>query len=332
MSSSPLTPESSRAAAERVVTSSGSVELLLLTKGNYHEWALVMQVCLEAMEPWDAVEKTCVERARDQRALAAILRAEPADMKAGLAVKVTAKEAWEAVRSMRVGDDLVKQASKQRLWKEFENFKFRDGECVDDVAVHVNAIVASLRKMGETLEDHRVVEKLLRVVPKKFKHVAVAIEMLTDLKTATIEEFVGRLRVAKDADKEDAEELTEQGGARLYRTEEQWEARHRKRIREQRHAGDARRGNGGGDGRRSGGKNRGNGGKNRGNGGSGDDDDGSDGDDEASNMCSGRSRRGGRPRCFECGKRGHFARECRDCKNKKEITLLGGADAEPTLL
>ncbi|WVZ94122.1 hypothetical protein U9M48_040057 [Paspalum notatum var. saurae] len=122
---------------------------------------------------------------------------------------------------MRVGDDRVKQASKQRLWKKFENFKFCNGECIDDVAVRVNAIVASLRKMGETLEDHRVVEKLLCVVLKKFKQVAVAIEMLTDLKTATIEEFVGRLLVAEDADKEDAEEVTEQGIARLYLTEEQ---------------------------------------------------------------------------------------------------------------
>ncbi|WVZ83270.1 hypothetical protein U9M48_030436 [Paspalum notatum var. saurae] len=95
------------------------------------------------------------------------------------------------------------------MWKEFENFRFRDGECVDDAAVRINGLVASLREMGETLEDHRVVKKLLRVVPKKFKQVAVAIEMLTDLKTATVEEFVGRLCVAEDADKEDAQEVAE---------------------------------------------------------------------------------------------------------------------------
>ncbi|WVZ79938.1 hypothetical protein U9M48_027460 [Paspalum notatum var. saurae] len=133
-------------------------------------------------------------------------------MKVGLAVKKTTKEAWDAVKAMRVGDDRVKAASTQRLWKEFENFWFRDGECVDDAAVRINVLVASLREMGETLEDHRVVKKLLRVVPRKFKQVAVAIEMLTDLNTATIEEFVGRLRVAEDADKEDAQEVAEGGG------------------------------------------------------------------------------------------------------------------------
>jgi hypothetical protein len=32
------------------------VELPMLTKGGYQEWALVMQVSLEALELWDAVE------------------------------------------------------------------------------------------------------------------------------------------------------------------------------------------------------------------------------------------------------------------------------------
>ena len=46
---------STSAAMDRVINSS-SVELPLLTKANYHEWALVMQVSLEVMELWNAVE------------------------------------------------------------------------------------------------------------------------------------------------------------------------------------------------------------------------------------------------------------------------------------
>ncbi|WVZ51177.1 hypothetical protein U9M48_002342 [Paspalum notatum var. saurae] len=147
---------------ERVVTSSTSVELPLLTKAKYHEWVLVMQVSLEVMELWDAVEKACKDRARDRRALAAILRAVSAGMKAGLAVKKTAKEAWDAVKAMRA-------VSTQRLWKEFGNFRFHEGLCIDDVAVRINGLIASLQEMRETLEDHRVMKKLLRVVPRKFK-------------------------------------------------------------------------------------------------------------------------------------------------------------------
>jgi hypothetical protein len=210
---------SSSAAVERVVNTN-SVELPLLTKANYHEWALVMQVSLEAMELWDAVEAMCKERPKDRRAMAAILRAVPSEMKAGLAVKKSAKEAWDTVKAMRVGDDRVKAASVQRLWKEYENVAFRDGETVGDFALRINGLVTSLREMGETLEDHRVVKKILRVVPKRLKQVAVAIEMLTDLDTAKIEELVGRLRVAEEADNDDSKEAATEVAGKLYLTEE----------------------------------------------------------------------------------------------------------------
>ena len=84
-------------------------------------------------------------------------------------------------------------------------------------------------------------------------------EMFADLDTAKIEEVIGRLRVAEDADKEDALEVTEGVGrlmlqqgqvevaGRLFLTEERWEARRRQRNKERR-GGDTRRGGYGGDG------------------------------------------------------------------------------------
>lgn len=286
-------------AAERVVPNTGAVELPLLTKTNYHEWSLVMQVSLEALELWDAVEAVSAERAKDRRALAAILRAVPPEMKAGLALKKSAKEAWEAVKKMRVGDDRVKSANVQRLLKEFENVAFHDGESVDDFAMRINGLVASLRELGEAMEDSRVVKKILRVVPKKMKQVAVAIEMLLDLNTMSVEELVGRLRVAEEP--RDIDEET--GGAgRLLLTEEQWEARRSRR------GGNARRG---GD---------------KGSGSHVDD----DGDSSTYSGTSGRSERRNRGKCFNCGVRGHLARDCRE--PRKEKALLAEVNDEPTLL
>ncbi|KAL6658537.1 hypothetical protein ACP70R_004123 [Stipagrostis hirtigluma subsp. patula] len=286
--------------AERVFTTSGgAVELPMLTKDNYHVWSVVMEVSLEALGLWGAVEGDEVERREDRLALAAILRAVPMELKAGLGKKETAKEAWQALKTMRVGNDRVKAANVERLLKEFENVAFRDGESVDEFVLRISGLVGSLRELGEEMKDSRVVRKILRVLPKRLKQVAVSIQMLLDLDAMSVEELLGRLRVAEEQDDVEGESA---GPARLLLTEEQWEARRRQ------HGGKERRRGG----EKGGGRNGGHG-----------------EDDDASSTSSGASGRH-RGRCFTCGERGHIARNC--SKARKEKALLADADDEPTLL
>jgi hypothetical protein len=294
----------------------GAVEIPQLTRVNYHEWSLVMQVSMEALELWDAVEATCKERAKDRRALATIIRGVPKEMKASLAQKKSAKEAWEAVEKSCAGDDRMKDVSIQRLMKQFESMAFRDGESVTDFAMRINGLVTSLRELGEEMPDSRVVKKVLRVVPKKLRQVAVAVEMFGDLNTMSMEELVGRLQVAEDADAEDQGATNGGHTEQLMLTKEQWEARRHQHGKERAHGGGTSRG-GGEKGGRSGGRG----------------DDITDDDDGASSVrsgASGRRRSSGKGRCFNCGVRGHFSRECP--KPRKEEALYGNADDEPTLL
>jgi len=55
-----------------------------------------------------------------------------------------------------------------------------------------------------------------------------------------------------------------------------------------------------------------------------------DDDDGGSSTSSGRSRSRYRGKCFDCGIRGHRARDCP--KKKKEQALLADVDEEPALL
>ena len=75
---------------------------------------------------------TNVKRSQDRQAMSSLLRSVPKEMWQSLGRKKTVKEAWEAVRTMRVGADRVKEVNAQKLLKEFENIQFKDGEFVDD--------------------------------------------------------------------------------------------------------------------------------------------------------------------------------------------------------
>ncbi|WVZ49530.1 LOW QUALITY PROTEIN: hypothetical protein U9M48_000878 [Paspalum notatum var. saurae] len=179
---------------ERVVKKVGaSVVYSELTKTNYHEWELVMQVNLEAQGLWEAIESGDVERREDRLALAALLRAVPTEMCPTLAVKKTAKAAWEVIRVMRMG--VEREANAQKLLTQFENITFKDGERVDDFAMCISGLASNLRSLGEKVEEVRVVKKILRVLPSRYHQIAVSIETLIDLKTLSVEELVGRLRV-----------------------------------------------------------------------------------------------------------------------------------------
>jgi hypothetical protein len=158
----------------------------MLDRGNYAEWAMILQCNLEALEIWHAIEPgTGVKRAQDRQAMAALLRSVPRDMWQMLGRKKTVKEAWEAVEKLRLGADQVKEVKAQRLLREFENVAFKDGETIDEFGMRISNLAAELRTMGETVEDVRIIKKFLHVVPSRFSPVVVSIEMFCDLKNVS---------------------------------------------------------------------------------------------------------------------------------------------------
>ena len=68
---------------------------------------------------------------------------------------------------------------------------------------------------------------MLRVLPKSYAQIAISIETLLDLKTMTIEELVGHLKMAED--RLGIEVVTDKMG-KLLLTEEDWVAKNRHRL------------------------------------------------------------------------------------------------------
>jgi hypothetical protein len=160
-------------------------------------------------------------------ALDAITSAVPQEMLASLAVKATAAEAWEAVRSLWIGSEAVWNARAQRLRTEFESICFKDGETVDDFTMRLSSLVAELGTLREVIKEQQVVQKLLRAVPKHLSQVAVVIEVTQDLSKLMLEDAGGRLRAAEDCAMEDDALPPPCVDGKLLLTEEQWKEKMR---------------------------------------------------------------------------------------------------------
>jgi len=117
----------------------------MLSRSNYAEWAMLMQINYEAMEIWETIDPgTNVKRSQDRQAMGALMRSVPKEMWGTLGAKKTVKEAWETVQVMRIGADRVKEVTAQNLLTEFENIKFKEGESVEDFGMRITNLVANL--------------------------------------------------------------------------------------------------------------------------------------------------------------------------------------------
>jgi hypothetical protein len=162
-----------------------------------------------------------------------------------------------------------------------------------------------MRVLGEDVKEKELVKKLLRSVPDYLEHVAVSIETLLDLDNISIEEAIGQLRAVESRRKPTSSTAKNSSG-QLLLTEEEWLAKFKLSD------GNGKPGSSSGHGR-----DRGHG-RGRGRGTS------SPGKEKEKKSVE-------NDKCLNCGKHGHWARDC--CSKKKEESqLTQGEEEEQTLL
>jgi hypothetical protein len=93
--------------------------------------------------------------------LDALCDAVPPEMVPTIAKKEMAKEAWDAIVTMRVGNDCVKKAMMQQLCQKFDLTMFDNDETIEDYALRLSGMVAHLATLGEEVKDSEIIMKML---------------------------------------------------------------------------------------------------------------------------------------------------------------------------
>jgi hypothetical protein len=84
-----------------------------LTKTNYSNWSLLMKVKLKVRTLWSIIEDGDADQQEEMMVLDALCGTVPPEMVPTITKKETAKEAWDAIVTMRVSDDRMKKATAQ---------------------------------------------------------------------------------------------------------------------------------------------------------------------------------------------------------------------------
>lgn len=109
-----------------------------------------------------------------------------------------AKQAWDILKEGFQGNDKVTSIKLQSLWRDFDNLTKKEGDGMQAYLTRVAEIVNQIRSLGDTIDERKVVQKVLRNLPSKYDYVVAAIEESKDLSTFTFNELSSSLQVHEE--------------------------------------------------------------------------------------------------------------------------------------
>ncbi|XP_070058115.1 uncharacterized protein [Nicotiana tomentosiformis] len=106
----------------------------------------------------------------------------------------SAKEIWEALQIAHEGNTQVKQSKIDMLKTEYELFRMKDDESIQDMHTHFTSIINKLHSLGEIIPRNKLLRRILSVLPGSWESKANVITEAKDLQKLTIDELIGNLK------------------------------------------------------------------------------------------------------------------------------------------
>ncbi|XP_070007978.1 uncharacterized protein [Nicotiana sylvestris] len=117
----------------------------------------------------------------------------------------SAKEIWEALQTAHEGTTQVKQSKIDMLTTEYELFRMKDDESIQDMHTRFISIINKLHSLGDVIPKNKLVRKILSVLPGSWESKVNVIAEAKDLQTLTMDELIGNLKTYEMKRKKDSE-------------------------------------------------------------------------------------------------------------------------------
>ena len=105
------------------------------------------------------------ENNKDSETLFYIFQAVHESIFLRIAAAAKSKEAWDTLEKAYQGMEKVKTTKIQMLRRYFETLCMKESDNIDSLFTHAIGLVTQIKSHGETLEERRIVNKVLRSLP-----------------------------------------------------------------------------------------------------------------------------------------------------------------------
>ncbi|CAN6699574.1 unnamed protein product [Malus baccata var. baccata] len=190
---------------------SSEVRTPIFSGENYKFWRIKMVTIFKSHGLWKFVEKgVTVSNSKkektegslgeeddekiDAKALGIIQNAVSDQIFPGIANADFAKMAWDLLYGEYHGGDQVRFVKRQNLRREFEYARMRDDETLSGYLTRLNELINQMKTFGEIPSNERLVQKVLISLSKPYDLICLVIENTKCLETVELQEVVAILK------------------------------------------------------------------------------------------------------------------------------------------
>jgi hypothetical protein len=175
---------------------------------NYGYWKAHMRFFFKSIDCWGIFETGWTKpedatpelvpqknaRLSNDKALHALCQALSPSEFAKISNCESAKVVWQILETTYEGTKIVKSAKLQMLISKFEDIKMLEEETFGEFYSKISDLRNSMVSLGKPISNVKLIRKILRSLPERFRIKVTTIEESKDLEEMKIEELVGSLQ------------------------------------------------------------------------------------------------------------------------------------------